>query len=281
MPACIHAKDAKQGIRYGEGYNSRGIGERGHAKIVEVVERYRPWVETYRGGNPELSVGSGIMHESRGDPTSTSDPHIGESGLMSVTTGLSRKWDVDPFDPEANIWAGNRLKNERVRRILDDPEFSWLADAEPFDWTKLAWKLPGSLGFGGWKVIMRRVFPRPPTGEARRKPYEHMVDAVRRAPGKVPTIGRMNPGIVACRIVRQSGTMYLEEHGSLVTPDQVEVIARPDHLPRFDEAKYARVWGTPKRRRHDRFPEYLRVPEKPLTTGTSAVSDAVDVMPDL
>jgi len=260
MAACYHAKTVAAGLKSADMFNEAGIGITGAAKIMAIYGRYRGWLEAYKGGIPALSLAEGINHESGGNPLSTSDddPDLRETGLITVTTGVSKRLDIDPFDPESNIWAGARLRNERFLSILADPKYSWLKDASRWDFTSLVVKGTG-VGFPGWKKFMDIVFPVPPAkgSFARLHPQLYVNQWLRDNPGKVPTLGRQGPGVVACRFARNSSADWLKEMGSLAKPRGFKLIPRPKHLPHFDEAKYNKMWSLSEAARMAQYPEYL------------------------
>jgi hypothetical protein len=276
MGACIHAKTVAQGIEFGL---QKQIGVKDEKRIFEIYERYKPWIDKYRGGMPALNVAAGINHESRGDPLSTSSARIQECGLWSVLGPNAEAEDLDPFDPEANILMGARLRNKRVKKLVGDPRYEWLATINPYEYTKLLWTLPGSLGMGGWREVMGWMFygKTPKAGSFKRAhPYEYMVRWVRRNVDKLQAqadsgykIGKMGLPCVACRIVRTSTVDWLSDNNSLSTPGTTRVAKIPDGLPEYSPTMYAKIWATPKKERHDLFPQYLRVPE----TKTHSVRD--------
>lgn len=286
MGACIHAATVAEGIAFGM---KKEIGVKDEARILEIFERYKPWIERYRGGMPALNVAAGINHESHGDPTSTSSPKIEESGLWSILGPNAENEDLDPFDPECNILMGARLRNKRVKKIESDPRYSWLASPEidPYEYTKLLWTLPGSLGMGGWRKAMGWAFGGkvPKAGTFKREhPYLFLVRWVKRNQGKLQAkqdagehLGKkktsMTLACAACRIVRTSTVDWLKKHDSLATPGTTRVAQIPPGLPEWDEKRYDAVWATPKKKRHERFPEYLRVPE----IQTYAVRDDIHI----
>jgi hypothetical protein len=83
----------------------------------------------------------------------------------------------------------------------------------------------------------------------------------------------MTLACAACRIVRTSTVDWLKKHGSLATPGTTRVAQIPPGLPEWDEELYDAVWDTPKKKRHERFPQYLRVPE----IQTYAVRDNIHI----
>jgi len=270
MGACIRAATVAEGIEWGA---KAEVGVKGEEKILEIYERYKPWIAKYRGGMPALNVAAGIAHESGGDPTSTSDKRIQESGLWSILGSNAEADDLDPFDPEANIIMGARLRNKRVKKILSDERYFWLSDddMDPWEYTKLVWTLPGSLGMGGWRRVMgwAGLDRTPRLGSyKRRHPYLHLRRWVKKNEELLQAkmdagerIGRMTMACVACRVVRTSTTCWLKKNNSLATPGAIRVPKIPEGLPEFDPDKFAKVWATPKGKRHGLFPEYLRIPE--------------------
>lgn len=249
-----------EAAEYGDSYQ---LGSAMRERIHEVYRTYKGWIDRYCGGITPISLASGMSWESRGNPYKfRAGESIKEIGLTSLTEGVARNLDVDPFDPEANIWAGAYLKNDRIRRIVEDEQFAWLVEADPYDWTKLTGKLPGSLGFGGWKAIMLLVFPSPPPpGSVRRiYPYDYMRAEILAHPGAVPKLGNMWPTLVACRIFRHSGVDFLEDVGQLHRPGAYRLIPRPRSLPRWNAEKFREVVRTPPSKRPSRFPEYDRYP---------------------
>jgi hypothetical protein len=260
MPACYKADNVIEGIEFGEGFNRAGLSSKEQVQISGILDRYGRWINQYGGGIPAPSIAQGIAHESNGNPVSTSDKTIRESGLWSVTKGVAEELDIDPFDPEANIWAGARLRNDRVRRMMENDGYGWLSQATAYDWTKLAYKLPGSLGYGGWKILMKKVFPsEPQPGSSKaQQPYQYMLNWIYEHPGKVPGVGRIPPGSVACRAVRHAGVDYLSRRGALSRPGHYRVLTRPAHFPRYSAKKFNAVWATAKSKRPAKFPEYMR-----------------------
>lgn len=256
---------------YGDRYK---IGADARARILDIYETYRGWIDRYRGGVSPLGAASGMSWESRGDPLKfTPGKAIKEIGLWSITEGVAKNLDIDPFDPEANIWAGAHLRNDRVRQIMQDTRFNWLRDADAYDWTKLVWKLPGSLGLGGWRILMLKAFPTPPPvgRDQRRYPYDALRDWMLDHPGQVPKLGGMWPTLVACRVFRHHGVDFLRDVGQLSLPGYYKVIPRPSRLPRWNEAKFDAVVATPANQRLARFPEYNRFPAPVRETRAGAI----------
>ena len=276
MPACVKATTAQEGAKFAAGFKPPNLN-----KVLALYRVYQTWIERYRGALTGISIAQGILHESGGNPLSTSSPSLKESGLWSIVAGVMQNLNIDPFDPEANIWAGAWLRNDRLRQIVEDPEFSWLRDADPYDWTVITGKMPGSLGFPGWKVMMRKIFPSPPPkGSGQRvHPYQYIRTWVLSRPGQVPKLGEMGPGIVACRMLRDIDTPQLASLGALYAPGQYMLVPRPAHLPLYNETKFRKVWGTPKLLRPALFPEYLRTPGlpegRPQVTSFAAVLAAL------
>ena len=266
MGSCIRAATVAEGIKFGL---EAKVSIRGEKRILEIFDRYKQWILDYHGAMPALNIAAGINHESHGDPLSTSDKKIQECGLWSILGSSAENQDLDPFDPEVNIWMGARLRNQRVARILNDDRYNWLMDAEPYDYTKIMWTLPGSLGMGGWRRVMGWVFKRfPAVGSTDRiRPYHSMRlwfrRNVRQLQAKMDAgerIGRMTIACVACRVVRTSTVDWLKEKGSLSYPVGINVVEAPYDFPEFDEDVYRAIWRTPKSKRHEKFPQYLRTP---------------------
>lgn len=282
MGACIHATTVAEGIKFGL---QKSVGKKDENRIFEILARYGPWIRQYRGGMPALNVAAGINHESHGDPTSTSSKRIQESGLWSILGPNAEAEDLDPFDPECNILMGARLRNKRVKKIITDERYFWLGDhdMDPYEYTKLLWTLPGSLGMGGWRKMVDWAFRRrvPKVGTFQREhPYEFMrrkiqkpfwVKKFQEKMDADERIGRMTMACVACRIVRTATVDWLKENNGLAKPGSTRVAKIPEGLAEFDPDKYAAVWATPKKERHERFPEYLRIPE----LDTHAVRDNI------
>jgi len=242
MARLIDAKTIPEALALAKKMSGK-IGANEEKKIRALYEKYKVFIDKYRGALPPLSVAQGLMHESVGDPEHTSDPIIGESGLWSILPGQALGNDFDPFDPEANIWAGGRLRNERIKEILD--KWPWLKDSDPRDYTTITQKMPGSLGLGGFKTMMRVIFPSEPTGERRKYPYRYMQSWVANSAnwGKIPTLGRQKPPLVAGRIYRDIAGEWLESIGQLAVPGQYALIPRPSHLPKFNPERWAKLWG--------------------------------------
>lgn len=274
MPLCINAKTVEEGIRIASEFE---WGEKAIDSVLDVYKKYGGWIERYRGSVPAIYVAFGIRHESHGNPLHTSDPVIKESGLWSLLPGFCEKHNIDPFDPEANIWGACYLRNSRIKMIMDDPAYNWLADADPYDWTQLAILLHGGIGFGGWKAVMDLVFPTPPPlgSYERTYPYEYMRQWMEANASSVPKLGRMRPGIVVCRVMREANIEFLASLGQVAVPGQYTVIPRPGHLPPWRPALFNAIWGTSKDARKTLYPQYLRtskvasIPEmEPYTRGS-------------
>jgi len=274
---CNRYLTVQEGIAAAETFNAKGFSEKRVAQIHDVYGVYGAWIDMYRGAIPPLSVASGIEWESDGNPVKfKQSTDITETGLMSITEGVARDLNIDPFDPEANIWAGCHLRNDRARRVMQETRYSWLGGSHPYDWTKLVAKFTGSVGWGGWNLIMDTVFPSPPTpGSAMAiRPYLYMLDWLKTtAPMALKCkLGAMNPGCVALRLQRHWGTDWLERIGSLHVPGAFVVIPRPTHLPKWSESKWKKVIATPASKRLEKFPEYGRTPSGMVLTGKKKTS---------
>lgn len=242
MARLIDAKTIPEALEIAKKMSGK-IGDKETDKIKDLYAKYKTFIDKYRGALPPLSVAQGLMHESVGDPEHTSDPLIGESGLWSILPGQAMGSNFDPFDPESNIWAGGRLRNERVKEILS--KWPWLAQSDPRDYTTITQKMPGSLGQGGFKQIMKLIFPKPPTGDRLKYPYKYMQAWVTNSANwpRIPTLGRQKPPLVAGRIYRDIAGEWLEEVGQLAVPGEYKLIPRPEHLPPFNPTRWAQIWG--------------------------------------
>lgn len=231
-------------------------------RVLKVYDTFGPWIDEYAGAIPPLGAAAGIAHESKGDPLGTGDPDLGEAGLWSITTGVAENLDIDPLHPEAAIWAGAHLRNLRVKSILDNPFYVWLQDSAPFDWTKICWKLPGSLGMGGWKQLVGGIFGKGPIvgSERRRYPYAYMRDWMKTHGHTVEQMGKMTGPTIVCRAFRDHDVKWLESVDALHDPGAYEVIPRPEHLPHWDPKKFKKVVKTPAHLREERYPEYFATP---------------------
>lgn len=232
------------------------------ARVEKVYATFGPWIDEYCGAIAPMSAAAGIAHESVGDPLGTGDPDLGEAGLWSITTGVAENLDIDPLDPEAAIWAGAYLRNLRVRDILANPFYAWLKDAAPFDWTKICWKLPGSLGLGGWKQLVGMIFGKGPQvgSERRRHPYAWMRTWIKKHHAQIEQMGKMSGPVIICRAFRDHDVRWLESVDQLNVPGDWELIPRPAHLPLWDPKKFKKVLKTPAHLREERYPEYFKTP---------------------
>lgn len=257
MPSCVQAgDDAIKGGQYGLAFP-----EPKHGNVLAAVLRYQPWIDAYRGAMSRIEMGLLIARESGGDPTSTSDPGIQESGLCSLLPDFSKQEDIDPFDPEAAIWAAARLRNERVASRMKT--HGWLKQANALDCFILTWQLAGSIGYGGVTTLLNKFWPNPPAAGSigAKQPYLVLRNWALSAPLSVPKLGRQGPGIVTCRVVKALviGT-WLQKQEPLPPSGSYTLVPRPAHLPRWNAQKFAQVWNTPAALRPLRFPEYYRYP---------------------
>jgi hypothetical protein len=126
--------------------------------------------------------------------------------------------------------------------------------------------MPGGIGMGGWRAIMDLVFPTPPAkgSAARRHPYGYIRAWMQKNAGSVPKLGRMNPGIVVCRVMRDANIRFMAKLGQVATPGYYKLIPRPSHLKKWNEDRFDAVWATPKDARAGKFAGYYR--KAPLDT---------------
>lgn len=242
--ALIHTKTISEAIELAK---QAKVSSSVESKIRSFYTKHKSLIDRYRGALPPLSVVSGLWHESHFDPLHTSDPVIMESGIWSLTPGVALKLNVDPFDMEAGIWAGARLKNERVKKILE--RYPWLVNADPYDYAKIVYKLSGSLGLGGFyqaMTLMGYGSKAPENSWVRTHPYLAMRNWFLNPANweRIPKIGRMGPNIVAGRIVRSSGVDFMKRTGELaqVRRGYYKLVGRPAHLPPFNPGRFMAIW---------------------------------------
>lgn len=266
MASCRDAETIQEGIDIARRYK---VTAKSKMRALTTYHKYKAWIDQYRGGVPPVSIASGILHESGDNPLSTSDVRLKETGLWSLLPGFCQTHSIDPFDPEANIWGGARLRNERIKRAIND--FPWIIDADPYDYTKLVIKFPGSVGYGGWRIIMRTVFPQAPTGQTRRHPFAYMKNWILTNPNRARRlkVGRMSVPLIVCRTFRCHATDLLRDIGQLAKPGEYRIIPRPAHLPAWNTSKFNRIWSSARSRRKSLFPEYLKTPIATIGTVTS------------
>jgi hypothetical protein len=247
MPAFIYAKNVGEAIEWAK---KARIKEATETKIRAFYKKNKGIIDPYLGALTPLGVCAGMQHESHYNPTSTSDPVIMESGIWSITPGVALRYNIDPFDVESSIWAGCRMRNERIREILK--LYPWLVNADKYDYAKLTMKLPGSFGMGGFKRVMSLMGygSKAPANEyVQRFPYRAMRNWFLNPANwsRIPKIGRMGPPIIAGRVVRQSGVEFMERVGEVakVKKGYVKIIGRPAHFPPFNLGRFVAIW-TPK-----------------------------------
>lgn len=242
--ALIHTETIAEAVALAQ---QASVSSSVETKIRNFYAKHQAVIERYRGALPPLSVVSGLWHESHFDPTHTSDPVIMESGIWSLTPGVALKFNIDPFNMEAGIWGGARLKNERVKEILES--YPWLVLSDTYDYAKLVYKLSGSLGMGGFYKVMKLMGYGPTAPESRwvrTHPYLAMRNWFLSPANwsRIPKIGRMGPNIVAGRIVRNSGVEFMKRTGELrqIRKGYYKLVGRPGHLPPFNPARFIEIW---------------------------------------
>lgn len=247
MTAFIYAKNIAEAIEWAKAAQINASSE---AKIRAFYSQNKAIVDPYLGALTPLGACSGMAHESNFSATHTSDPVIMESGLWSLTPGVAIRYDIDPFDMESAIWAGCRMRNERIRTILK--LYPWLVNSDKYDYAKLTQKLPGSFGMGGFEQVMSLMgytAKAPANAWVQRFPYRAMRNWFLNSANwsRIPKIGRMSPQIVAGRVVRSSAVDFMERVGEIdkIQRGYYKIIGRPEYLPPFNSSRFITIW-TPK-----------------------------------
>ena len=257
--AIVHTKTISEAIDLAK---KAKVSSSTEAKVRAFYKEHKSIIDPYLGALTPLGAVAGMHHESHLNPMSTSDPVIMESGLWSLTPGVALRYNIDPFNMEAAIWAGCRMRNERIREILK--LYPWLVNADRYDYAKLTMKLPGSFGMGGFKKVMALMGygkSAPPNETVRRYPYRAMRNWFLNPANwpRVPKIGRMGPNVIAGRVVRSSGVDFMQRVGEIdkVRRGYYKMVGRPAYLPAFNPARFIAIW-TPKIRKY--FNEVMTQP---------------------
>lgn len=120
----------------------------------ELYQKYKPWLEKYKGGMPVGFLTAVMQWESGGKMSSSGDPSLGEVGFFQITSSFPPKIGLPAdsrYDPETNIFLGGlEYQLMATELFLFNPAIT----LGSIDSWKLA-RLSFAIGFPGTKKLIQ------------------------------------------------------------------------------------------------------------------------------
>lgn len=115
----------------------------------ELLTKYGPWIDKYRGGLPAGFAANIMAMESNGNPTLGGDATLGEYGLFQVAADVPAQFGLAAgarMDPETNVFIGlMEYQVEAIKWKLAFPSVVQLGTADSWKLARLSFAVGGSI----------------------------------------------------------------------------------------------------------------------------------------
>ena len=122
----------------------------------EIYNKYKPWLNKYKGGTPVGFLAAIIQFESGGKMTSSGDPALGEVGFFQITGSFPPKVGLPAesrYNAETNIFLGClEYQIMATELFLFNPAIT-LGSVDSWKLSRLAF----AVGFPGTKKIIQNA----------------------------------------------------------------------------------------------------------------------------